>query len=99
VERNTDRLLELLQEAGAHGTFFTLGWVAKRFPRLVRRIADAGHEVASHGFWHQRIPTISEAEFREDVRSAKAVLEDATGVAVVGYWNWISSCSVSPSIT
>ena len=85
VERNTDRMLALLDETGAHGTFFTLGWVAKRFPQLVRRIADAGHEVASHGFGHQRIATISEAEFREDVRTAKAVLEDAAGVAVMGY--------------
>ena len=85
VERNTDRLLALLDETGAIGTFFTLGWVAQRFPQLVRRIADAGHEVASHGFWHQRIPTISEAEFREDVRSSKLALEDAAGVAVVGY--------------
>jgi polysaccharide deacetylase family protein (PEP-CTERM system associated) len=85
VEQNTDRILALLHEAGATGTFFALGWVANRFPHLIRRIADAGHEVASHGFQHQRIPTISEAEFREDVRSAKAVLEDAGGVAVVGY--------------
>jgi polysaccharide deacetylase family protein (PEP-CTERM system associated) len=85
VERNTDRMLALLDETGALGTFFTLGWVAQRFPQLIRRIADAGHEVASHGFWHQRIPTITEAEFREDVRTAKAVLEDAAGVAVVGY--------------
>lgn len=85
VERNTDRILALLDETGALGTFFTLGWVAKRFPQLIRRIADAGHEVASHGFWHERIPTITEAAFREDVRSAKSVLEDAAGVAVVGY--------------
>ncbi len=85
VEHNTDRMLTLLNDTGALGTFFTLGWVAKRFPQLVRRIVDAGHEVASHGFWHQRIPTINEAEFREDVRSAKSALEDAAGVAVVGY--------------
>lgn len=85
VERNTDRILALLHESGATGTFFTLGWVAQRFPHLIRRISDAGHEVASHGFWHQRIPTMTEAAFREDVRSAKAVLEDAAGVAVSGY--------------
>jgi polysaccharide deacetylase family protein (PEP-CTERM system associated) len=85
VERNTDVLLQLCADHGATGTFFTLGWVAERYPQLVRRIADAGHEVASHGYWHQRIPTISETAFREDVRRAKAVLEDASGVAVDGY--------------
>lgn len=85
VERNTMRLLEVAAGAGARGTFFTLGWVAERFPALVRAVAEAGHEVASHGYWHQRIPTIGEAEFRDDVRRAKAVLEDATGCPVVGY--------------
>ncbi len=85
VVRNTERVLELLAESGGRGTFFTLGWVAKRFPVLVRTIADAGHEVASHGFWHQRIPTLTEAAFREDVRSAKFALEDACGHAVTGY--------------
>ena len=85
VVRNTERLLEVLDESGGRGTFFTLGWVAKRFPALVRAIADAGHEVASHGFMHERIPTLSEAQFREDVRSAKAALEDACGCVVTGY--------------
>jgi polysaccharide deacetylase family protein (PEP-CTERM system associated) len=85
VERNTDRLLALMAGHGARGTFFTLGWVADRFPALVRRIADAGHEVASHGYWHQRIPTITEAAFRDDVRRARAALEDACGQAVTGY--------------
>ena len=85
VERNTDVLLQLCADHGATGTFFTLGWVAERYPQLVRRIADAGHEVASHGYWHQRIPTISETAFRDDVRRAKAMLEDASGTAVTGY--------------
>lgn len=85
VERNTDRLLELCAETGTRGTFFTLGWVAERFPAVVRRIAAAGHEVASHGYWHKRITGISEAEFREDVRRARAVLEDVAGVPVRGY--------------
>ncbi len=85
VERNTDRLLALMAAAGARGTFFTLGWVADRFPALVRRIADAGHEVASHGYWHQRIPTIGERAFRDDVRIARRALEDASGRAVTGY--------------
>ena len=85
VVRNTERVLEVLADSGGRGTFFTLGWVAKRFPALVRAIADAGHEVASHGFWHQRIPTITEAAFREDVRTARCALEDACGRAVTGY--------------
>lgn len=79
------RLLALLDETSAKGTFFTLGWVAERFPSLIRSIVDSGHELASHGFWHQRIPTISEAAFREDVRRAKAVLEDTSGQSVIGY--------------
>lgn len=85
VERNTDAVLSLLAETGAKGTFFTLGWVAERFPALIRAIVGAGHEIASHGFWHQRIHTISEAEFREDVRTARSAIEDAAGVAVTGY--------------
>ena len=85
VERNTDVLLQLCADHGATGTFFTLGWVAERYPALVRRIAEAGHEVASHGYWHQRIPTVSEAAFRDDVRTAKAVLENAAGAPVTGY--------------
>lgn len=85
VVRNTERLLTMMADCGATGTFFTLGWVAERHPALVRSIADAGHEVASHGYWHQRIPTISEAVFRDDVRRARGVLEDASGQAVTGY--------------
>ena len=85
VERNTLRLLELLDDAAVHGTFFTLGWVASRFPALVRAIVDGGHEVASHGFGHQRIPTLSPAAFREDVRAARRAIEDASGKRVVGY--------------
>jgi polysaccharide deacetylase family protein (PEP-CTERM system associated) len=85
VERNTEVLLDLLARHGAHGTFFTLGWVARRFPELVRRISGAGHEVASHGFWHRRIPTLTREQFREDVREAKRTLEDACGEAVLGF--------------
>jgi polysaccharide deacetylase family protein (PEP-CTERM system associated) len=85
VQRNTDVVLALLAERGSKGTFFTLGWVAQQFPAVVRSIVSAGHEIASHGFWHQRIHTIGEAEFREDVRTAKAVIEDVAGVAVHGY--------------
>jgi polysaccharide deacetylase family protein (PEP-CTERM system associated) len=85
VVRNTDRLLDLLAEAGASGTFFTLGWVAERHPELVRRIVAEGHELASHGSDHHRIDRQSPAEFRDDIRRSKALLEDISGTAVIGY--------------
>jgi polysaccharide deacetylase family protein (PEP-CTERM system associated) len=85
VERNTERLLDLLAEKDVHGTFFVLGWVAERSPQLVRRIAAAGHEIACHGFSHQLIYRQSREEFREETARAKALLEDAIGRAVLGY--------------
>ena len=85
VERNTERLLQMLAEQGAPATFFILGWVAERCPDLVRRIAAAGHEIASHGFGHRRVGTQSREEFRSDLRRSKAVLEDLTGSPVLGY--------------
>jgi polysaccharide deacetylase family protein (PEP-CTERM system associated) len=85
VEQNTDRLLALFERAGVHGTFFTLGWVAERHPALVRRIVAAGHELASHGHWHFRVDAQRPEEFSADIVRAKAVLEDAGGVAVTGY--------------
>ncbi len=85
VEANTERLLALLDEARVRGTFFTLGWVAQRHPALVRRIVAGGHELASHGFWHQRADTQTPAEFAQDVGGARALLEDLGGVAVTGY--------------
>jgi polysaccharide deacetylase family protein (PEP-CTERM system associated) len=85
VERNTERLLEIFSHAEVKATFFALGWVAKRFPQLIGRIAAEGHEVASHGFAHQRVDGQSPGEFRSDVRRARAVLEYASGAAVRGY--------------
>ncbi len=85
VEANTDRVLALFAEAGVQGTFFTLGWVAARHPKLIRRIAEAGHEVASHGWDHARVFTLTPEQFREDIARARAALEDAAGVAVNGY--------------
>nr|WP_315381885.1 XrtA system polysaccharide deacetylase [uncultured Sphingomonas sp.] len=85
VEANTDRVLALFEAAGVQGTFFTLGWVAERHPRLIRRIAEAGHEVASHGWDHARVFTLTPDQFRADLARARAVLEDAAGVAVNGY--------------
>jgi polysaccharide deacetylase family protein (PEP-CTERM system associated) len=85
VVRNTEILLECFERAGIRATFFILGWVAERFPQLVRDIASSGHEVASHGFHHQLIYTLTLDQFREDVRRAKATIEDAAGRLVRGY--------------
>jgi polysaccharide deacetylase family protein (PEP-CTERM system associated) len=85
VVANTERLLRLLGDHGVTGTFFVLGWVAERHADLVRRIAAAGHEVASHGYGHRLVYDQTPSAFREDVRRAKALLEDATGARVEGY--------------
>ena len=85
VEKNTCRLLELLEQRGVRATFFVLGWVAERCPNLVRRILAGGHEIGSHGYAHQMIGRGDEKDFRNDVSRAKAVLEDQTGVSVRCY--------------
>ncbi|MGB8061950.1 MAG: XrtA system polysaccharide deacetylase [Candidatus Sulfotelmatobacter sp.] len=85
VEGNTRRLLELLGDLNLHGTFFVLGWVAERFPGLVREIAAGGHELACHSYWHRLIYKLDRAEFREDTRRAKNVIEQAAGQPVYGY--------------
>ena len=85
VERNVNRLLDLLASRETLATFFTLGWIAERYPALVRRIVADGHELASHGHGHQRASDLSLGEFRADVHRAKAVLEDIGGVQVRGY--------------
>ncbi len=85
VERNVDVILGLLDAADARATFFTLGWIAERYPQLVRRIVDNGHELASHGYGHQRASDLTPAEFRADIVRAKRILEDLGGVAVRGY--------------
>jgi len=82
---NTERLLALFEAAGVRATFFVLGWVAARFPALVRRIAAGGHEIASHGFAHRLVYELTPDEFRQDVRRAKLLLEDIAGAAVHGY--------------
>jgi len=85
VEANVDRLLQLMADAKAHGTFFTLGWIAQRYPQLVQRIVAQGHELASHGSAHLRASEQSPADFLADVRDARALLEDLGGVQVKGY--------------
>ncbi len=85
VEDNVYRVIDLFAEADVRATFFTLGWVASRHPNMIRRIADAGHELASHGYDHARVFTFTPREFAEDIRKARAIIEDCTGVAVTGY--------------
>jgi polysaccharide deacetylase family protein (PEP-CTERM system associated) len=85
VEANVDRILELFARKGTKATFFTLGWVAKRYPQLVQRIVQNGHELASHGLAHFRADSQSRPQFSDDVRRAKELLEDVGGKAVHGY--------------
>ena len=85
VESNTHHILDLFDEFGVKATFFTLGWVAERFPALVREIVRRGHEPACHSYWHRLIYKLSQEEFREDTHRAKGLIEDAAGVAVYGY--------------
>ena len=85
VEDNVSRILDLFAEADVNATFFTLGWVAKRHPAMIRRIADAGHEIASHGYDHARVFTLDRKTFAEDIRKARELIEDCSGVAVTGY--------------
>lgn len=85
IERNVDLLLEMLDDAGVHATFFTLGWIASRYPRTVVRIVDAGHELASHGYAHQRASEQTPEQFRADLARARDVLEQVAGVRITGY--------------
>lgn len=85
VVGNTEKLLEVFDRHAVRSTFFILGWVAERFPSLVRQIADLGHEVASHGFNHELVYSLTASQFRDDVRRAKQTIEDASGRAVRGY--------------
>lgn len=85
VERNVEKILELFDLAGVQATFFTLGWVAQRHPGLMRRIVAGGHELASHGWDHARVFSLGPTAFASDVARARKALEDAAGVAVIGY--------------
>jgi len=85
VEKNTSRILDMLDAGGVKATFFVLGWVAERAPELVKEIARRGHEVASHGYGHRRVSTQTRQEFRADIRRSKALIENLTGSPVHGY--------------
>ena len=85
VVANTERLLTIFDEAGVKATFFVLGWVAERYPDLVRKIAGEGHEIASHGYAHRLVYDLTRDGFRDDVRRSKDLLESAAGARVYGY--------------
>ncbi|RDE24793.1 DUF3473 domain-containing protein [Motiliproteus coralliicola] len=85
VEANVEKLLELLEGHSTQATFFTLGWIAERYPQLVKRIVDSGHELASHGYNHQRINLLNQQQFRDDIRSSKLLLEELSGLRIDGY--------------
>jgi polysaccharide deacetylase family protein (PEP-CTERM system associated) len=85
VERNVHRILDMLDRHNTKATFFTLGWVAQRYPQLVKEIVHRGHELASHGYGHERASDLTEEAFLEDIHSAKVLLEDLAGLEVRGY--------------
>ncbi len=85
VDQNTRRVLDVLDQYSCSGTFFILGWVAERYPELVREVAKRGHEIASHGFSHKRLPNLTREDFRREISDSKALLEDLSGQEVLGY--------------
>jgi polysaccharide deacetylase family protein (PEP-CTERM system associated) len=85
VDHNTNRLLDLFDEKGIKSTFFTLAWVAERQPKLIRRIVERGHELASHGYAHDRVTSFERTSFAADLNKSRAILEDIGGVAIRGY--------------
>ena len=85
VVENTRKILNLFERYSSKGTFFFLGWVADRFPGLVREVHAQGHELACHSYWHRRVYSLPPSEFREDVRISKDAIEQAAGAAVYGY--------------
>lgn len=85
VVDNTKRMLDLLAQVDVRGTFYILGWVANEYPTLVREIADAGHEVASHSYWHRLVYELTPDQFRQDLRDSKKAIEDACGHVVDSY--------------
>jgi len=85
VARNTQCILDIFAENNVQATFFTLGWVAERYPELIKRITQEGHELASHGYEHIRVTTQTPEQFRADIRKTKHILEDIGGVEILGY--------------
>ncbi len=96
VERNTLRILDLFEEQDSRATFFFVGWVAEKFPRLVQEAVNRGHEIACHSYWHRTIYSLDPKEFRSDTRRARQAIEDAGGAPVLGYrapsWSITKDC-------
>ena len=96
VVANTQRILDLFAQYNAKATFFFVGWVAARFPHLVREVQSHGHELACHSYWHRTVYSLTPDEFRKDTRQAKRTIEDATGTPIAGYrapsWSITKSC-------
>ncbi|MCU1254529.1 MAG: hypothetical protein JWM83_828 [Candidatus Angelobacter sp.] len=96
VVANTQRVLNLFDDFDAKATFFFVGWVAARFPHLVREVQSRGHELACHSYWHRTVNSLTPEEFRKDTRQAKQAIEDASGVLITGYrapsWSITKSC-------
>ena len=96
VVANTQRLLDLFDAHAAKGTFFFLGWVAQRFPQLVREVQARGHELACHSFWHRPVYSLTPEEFRRDTRQAREIIQQAAGVPLMGYraptWSITERC-------
>ena len=85
IENNIEKILQLLKNANTSATFFTLGWIAERYPEMIRKIVSEGHELASHGYGHERVSDLSPEQFYQDVVRAKKILEDIAGTVVIGY--------------
>lgn len=85
VEKNIEVILEMLMRHGIKATFFILGWIAERYPSMVRKISSQGHEIASHGYGHERVTNLSKEDFLKDIKNSKRILEDISGTEVIGY--------------
>lgn len=85
VSRNMDKIFEIFSQANVKSTFFILGWVAERYPDIVKKIIENGHELASHGYGHQRVSDLTRVQFTQDVTHAKNILEDISGHEIKGY--------------
>ncbi len=85
IEANMERLLDLMAKSEMKATFFVLGWLAERYPDMVKRIVKDGHELASHGYYHQRVRDLTQSEFRQDLLKSKAILEDISGTEIRGF--------------
>ncbi len=85
VQKNTEKVLDIMDQHNVKATFFVLGWVAEHYPEVVKNIFSRGHEIASHGYLHQRVALQDRQTYREDIRKAKAILEEIIGTEVIGY--------------